>query len=44
MTAGTLVNAMLAYMSMFHFDEALKCADFIIESYTTDAEIYFRKA
>jgi hypothetical protein len=44
MIVGTLVNCMLAYMSMFHFGEALKCANFIIEQYTKDAEIYFRKA
>lgn len=29
-----LVNAMLSYMSLFHFDEANKCADFLLERYT----------
>jgi hypothetical protein len=29
----TLHNAMLAYISVFHFDEALKCANLILETY-----------
>ena len=33
MIVGTLVNSMLAYMSMFHFEEAMKCIDFILDSY-----------
>jgi len=41
---GTLHNAMLAYTSVFHFDEALKCADFILDHYHKDPEFYFRKA
>jgi hypothetical protein len=35
---------MLAYTSVFHFDEALKCADFILDNYHKDPEFYFRKA
>jgi hypothetical protein len=35
---------MLAYMSVYHFDEALKCADFILDTYPPQLEIYFRKA
>jgi hypothetical protein len=38
---------MLAYMSMYHFEEAFKCADFILEAYSTngdDPEVYYRKA
>jgi len=35
---------MLAYMSMFHFEEALKCANFILDTYNQEPEIYFRKA
>ena len=37
-------NAMLAYMSIFHFEDARKCADFLLETYTKEPEIYFRKA
>lgn len=44
MTVGTIVNAMLAYMSVFHFDEAMKCADLILDQFFKDSEIYFRKA
>lgn len=44
MIVGTLVNSMLAYMSMFHFEEAMKCADLILDSYLQDPEIYYRKA
>jgi hypothetical protein len=44
MLVGTLVNSMLAYMSVYHFEEALKCANFIIKNYVQNAEIYFRKA
>jgi hypothetical protein len=44
MIVSTLHNAMLAYMSVFHFDEALKCADLILENYHKDTEFYFRKA
>ena len=44
MIVSTLHNAMLAYMSVFHFEEALKCADLILENYHKDAEFYFRKA
>jgi hypothetical protein len=32
-SVSTLHNAMLAYMSMFHFEEALKCVDFILDNY-----------
>jgi hypothetical protein len=35
---------MLAYMSIFHFEEARKCADFLLEGYTQEPEIYYRKA
>jgi hypothetical protein len=35
---------MLAYTSVFNFDEALKCADFILDNYHKDPEFYFRKA
>lgn len=41
---STLHNAMLAYMSMYHFEDALKCADFILETLHKEPEIYFRKA
>ncbi|TNV82024.1 hypothetical protein FGO68_gene6596 [Halteria grandinella] len=41
---STLNNSMLAYMSIFHFDEAKKCADFLLDTYTQEPEIYFRKA
>ena len=41
---GTIVNAMLAYMSVYHFEEAMKCCNFVIDTYTQDAEIYYRKA
>ena len=44
MIVSTLHNAMLAYMSVFHFEEALKCADLILENYHKDTEFYFRKA
>jgi len=44
MIVGTLVNSMLAYMSLFHFEEAMKCADLILENYIKDPEIYFRKS
>jgi len=44
MIIGTLINAMLSYMSLFHFEEAMKCADLILDSYLKDPEIYFRKA
>jgi hypothetical protein len=30
---STLNNAMMAYASVFHFDEAVKCADLIIEHF-----------
>jgi hypothetical protein len=44
MIVSTLNNAMLSYMSVFHFDQALKCADFILDTYHKDAEFFFRKA
>lgn len=44
MLVGTLINTALAYMSVFHFDEALKCVDFILNEVFEDADIYFRKA
>jgi len=44
MIIGTLINGMLAYMSLYHFEEALKCANFILDTYTQDSELYFRKA
>ena len=44
MIVGTLVNSMLAYMSLFHFEEAMKCADLILDNYIKDPEIYFRKS
>ena len=44
MIVSTLHNAMLAYMSVFHFDEALKCVDLILDNYHQDSEFYFRKA
>ena len=44
MIVSSLMNIMLAYMAMFHFEEALKCADYILEYHTSDPEIYFRKA
>jgi hypothetical protein len=44
MIVGTLVNSMLSYMSVFHFEEAMKCADFILDQYLKDPEIYYRKA
>ena len=44
MIIGTLMNSMLTYMSVFHFDEANKCIDFILDQYTKDPEVYFRKA
>ncbi len=37
-------NSMLACMSMFHFEEALKCADFLLDNYNQEPEIFFRKA
>ena len=43
MISGTLVNSMLAYMSLFHFEEAMKCADLLLDSFLKDPEIYFRK-
>lgn len=30
MIVGTLINSMLAYMSVYHFDEAQKCINFIL--------------
>ena len=33
MIVSTLHNAMLAYMSVFHFEEALKCVDLILDNY-----------
>lgn len=44
MVVGTLVNSMMAYSSVFHFEEAMKCADLILDHYLKDPEIYFRKA
>jgi hypothetical protein len=35
---------MLAYMSLYHFDEAFKCADFLLDEVLEDPEIYYRKA
>lgn len=43
-SVSTLHNAMLALMSMFHFEEALKCVDFVIDNYCQDPEFYYRKA
>ena len=44
MLVTTLLNATLAYMSVFHFDEALKCTNFLLNEIVEDPEIYFRKA
>ena len=45
MIIGTLLNSTLSYMSMHHFEEALKTVNFIIDkNYWRDPEIYFRKA
>lgn len=45
MIVGCMVNCMLAYMSMNHFQEADKVAQFLIaNSYYNDPEIHFRKA
>ena len=44
MIVGTLINSALSYMSVFHFQEAMKCVDFILDQYLKDPEIYFRKA
>ncbi len=44
MIIGTLVNAMMAYLSLYHFDEAQKCASFILDTYSQDAEVYYRQA
>ena len=45
MIVGCMVNCMLAYMSMNHFQEADKVAQFLIaNNYYNDPEIHFRKA
>lgn len=44
MIIGTIINSMLAYMSMFHFEEAQKCSDFLLNDILCDPEIYYRKA
>ena len=45
MIVGCMINCMLAYMSMNHFQEADKVVQFLISnSYYNDPEIYFRKA
>lgn len=44
MLFSTLLNSALAYMSVFHFDEASKCIDFILNEVYEDSEIFFRKA
>jgi hypothetical protein len=44
MIIGTMLNSMLAYMSIYHFEEALKCADFLLDEVYEDPEIYYRKA
>ena len=44
MIIGLMMNSMFAYMSVFHFEEALKCANFLLEEVFEDPEIYFRKA
>jgi hypothetical protein len=45
MIVGCMVNCMLAYMSMNHFQEAEKVAQFLISNnYFNDPEIHFRKA
>lgn len=45
MIVGCMINCMLAYMSMNHFQEANKVVEFLISSkYYNDPEIYFRKA
>lgn len=45
MIVGCLINCMLAYMSMNHYEEAAKVVEFLIPSgYYRDPEIYFRKA
>ena len=44
MLVTTFLNATLAYMSVFHFDEALKCTNFLLNEIAEDPEIYFRKA
>jgi hypothetical protein len=33
MVVGTMVNAILAYMSLYHFEEAMKCCEFILDKY-----------
>lgn len=44
MIVGCLMNAMLAYMSMHHFEEARKIVNFLEHRYWKDPELYFRKA
>ncbi|CDW77840.1 UNKNOWN [Stylonychia lemnae] len=38
------IESETTYMSLFHFDEAMKCADLILDNYIKDPEIYFRKS
>ena len=44
MIVGTMVNSMMAYMSLFHFEEAEKCINFVLESYMQQPDLYYRKA
>ena len=44
MVVGTVSNSMLAYMSVFHFEEAEKCIEFILEHSIQTPFLYFRKA
>lgn len=36
MVVGAILNSMFAYMSLFHFDEARKCVDYIIDNYSQE--------
>ncbi len=45
MLVGCLINCMLAYMSMHHFEEANKVVEFLLKhDYYKEPELYFRQA
>jgi hypothetical protein len=45
MIVGSLINCMLSYLSMHHFEEATKVVNFLLDNnYWNDPELYFRKA
>ena len=45
MIVGCLVNSLLCYLSMHHFEEARRVINFLIDNnYWRDPELYFRSA